>query len=195
MRWNDNWPDAFASHYFTVTPISKTERRVKNEHRRAVEQPILGGGNSSVGGGNSSEGGGNSLVVKCPPPNWKVGRSIHSHWVNCRGAPWARAFTSATGKKHNSGFGLSSIAVTKINKKKKQLHVMKMYNQGIGDVDVCDRMLSSYRPRLRSRMWWYRTYLAAAWIFLLWRLFAFTAMPITLRQCISNFEDRSQGIW
>jgi len=38
--------------------------------------------------------GGNSSVVKCPPPNWKVGCSIHIHWVNCRNAPWARAFTS-----------------------------------------------------------------------------------------------------
>jgi len=109
VRYNDNYPVTIASHYFTVTPISKTE----NEHRRAVEQA----------------------------------------------------------------------------------HVVKMYNQGMGGVDVCDRMLSSYRQRLRSRLWWYRTYLAAAWIFLLWRLFAFTAMPITLRQCISDFEERSQGIW
>ena len=38
-RWNDNCPVMIASHYFTVTPISKTERQVKNEHRRAVEQP------------------------------------------------------------------------------------------------------------------------------------------------------------
>jgi len=36
----------------------------------------------------------NSSVVKCLPPNWKVGCSIHSHWVNCRNAPWAKAFTS-----------------------------------------------------------------------------------------------------
>ena len=41
-------------------------------------------------------GGGNSSVVKCPPPNWKVGCSIHSHWVNFRSAPWARAFTSTS---------------------------------------------------------------------------------------------------
>ena len=35
-----------------------------------------------------------SSVAKCPPFNWKVACSIHSHWVNCRSAPWARAFTS-----------------------------------------------------------------------------------------------------
>jgi len=39
VRWNDNCPVTIASHYFAVTPISKAERRVKNEHRRAVEQP------------------------------------------------------------------------------------------------------------------------------------------------------------
>jgi len=38
--------------------------------------------------------GGNSSVEKCPPLNWKVGCLIHSHWVNCRSAPWARVFTS-----------------------------------------------------------------------------------------------------
>ena len=38
--------------------------------------------------------GGNSSVVKCLPLNWKVACSIHDHWVNCRSAPWARAFTS-----------------------------------------------------------------------------------------------------
>jgi len=37
--------------------------------------------------------GGNNSVVKCPPLNQKVGCSIH--WVTCRSAPWARAFTSA----------------------------------------------------------------------------------------------------
>jgi len=38
--------------------------------------------------------GGNSSVVKGAPLNWKVGCSLHSHCVNCRSAPWARAFTS-----------------------------------------------------------------------------------------------------
>jgi len=65
-----------ASHYFTVTSFSKTERPVKKEHRRAVEQP----------------------------------------------------------------------------------HVVKMYNQGMGYRDVCDRILSSYRPRLRSRKWWWNLF-------------------------------------
>ena len=37
---------------------------------------------------------GNSWVVECPSLSWKVGCSIHSHRVNCRSAPWARAFTS-----------------------------------------------------------------------------------------------------
>ena len=40
--------------------------------------------------------GSNSSVVMCPPPNWKVGCSIHNHWVNCCSAPWAIAFTSTT---------------------------------------------------------------------------------------------------
>jgi len=31
---------------------------------------------------------------KCPPLDRQVGCSIHGHWVNCRNAPWARAFTS-----------------------------------------------------------------------------------------------------
>jgi len=42
----------------------------------------------------SMDGGGSSLVVKCPPPNWKVGCSTYSHGVHCHSAPWARAFTS-----------------------------------------------------------------------------------------------------
>ena len=35
-----------------------------------------------------------------------------------------------------------------------QLFLIKMYNKGMGGVDVCDRLLSSYRPQLRSRKWW-----------------------------------------
>jgi len=37
MRWNDNCLVTSASHCFTVTPGSKTERLVKYEHTRAVE--------------------------------------------------------------------------------------------------------------------------------------------------------------
>ncbi|XP_040583523.2 piggyBac transposable element-derived protein 3-like, partial [Lepeophtheirus salmonis] len=28
-----------------------------------------------------------------------------------------------------------------------------MYNQGMGGVDICDRLLASSRPRLRSKKW------------------------------------------
>ena len=36
-----------------------------------------------------------------------------------------------------------------------QPFLIKMYNKGMGGVDVCNRLLSSYRPRLRSRKsWW-----------------------------------------
>jgi len=37
--------------------------------------------------------GGNSSVVNTPLLDWNVGCSIHTHWVNCRSAPWARANT------------------------------------------------------------------------------------------------------
>ena len=52
-------------------------------------------------------------VVECPLPNWKVGCSIHGHWVIRR--TWARAFTSTASAKsiikHYSGFGLPPIVV------------------------------------------------------------------------------------
>ena len=38
----------------------------------------------------------NSSVVKCPPLNWKVACSMHSHCVTRRSAHWARALTSTT---------------------------------------------------------------------------------------------------
>jgi len=33
---------------------------------------------------------------ECPPPNWKVGCSIHGHRMNRRSAPWLRALTSTS---------------------------------------------------------------------------------------------------
>jgi len=110
VRRNDNCPVTIASHYFTVTPVSKTERRVKDEHRRAVEQP----------------------------------------------------------------------------------HVVKMYNQGMRGMDIGDRMLSSYRPRMRSRKWWWNLFNNSLNIYVMAAV-AFTAMPITLRPLISNFAEKLQG--
>ena len=34
-----------------------------------------------------------SLVVECPPPNWKVGCLMHCHWMTYCSAPCVRAFT------------------------------------------------------------------------------------------------------
>ena len=49
--------------------------------------------------------------------------------------------------------------VKKENKKAvDQPHLIHMYNKGMGGVDVCDRMLSSYRPRLRSKKWWWNIF-------------------------------------
>ena len=39
-----------------------------------------------------------------------------------------------------------------------QSFLIKMYNKGMGGVDVCDRLLSSYRPRLCSRKWWWNLF-------------------------------------
>ena len=39
-----------------------------------------------------------------------------------------------------------------------QIFLIKMYNKGMGGVDVCDKLLSSYRPRLRSRKWWWNIF-------------------------------------
>ncbi|XP_042228896.1 piggyBac transposable element-derived protein 3-like [Homarus americanus] len=72
-RWNDNSIVTVASNYYGVSPMQKVNRWVKNEGRKAINQP----------------------------------------------------------------------------------HMIKMYNKGMGGVDVCDQMLSTYRPRLRSKKWWW----------------------------------------
>lgn len=37
----------------------------------------------------------------------------------------------------------------------KQPHVIRRYNEGMGGVDLLDRLLGSYRPELRCRKWWW----------------------------------------
>lgn len=39
-----------------------------------------------------------------------------------------------------------------------QPHLIKKYNEGMGGVDVMDRLLGSYRPRLRSKKWWWNLF-------------------------------------
>lgn len=39
-----------------------------------------------------------------------------------------------------------------------QPYLITMYNKGMGGVDVCDQMLSTYRPRLRSRKWYWNIF-------------------------------------
>ena len=39
-----------------------------------------------------------------------------------------------------------------------QPHAIRMYNKGMGGVDVCDRKLCTYRPRLRNRKWWWNIF-------------------------------------
>ena len=39
-----------------------------------------------------------------------------------------------------------------------QPFIIKMYNEGVGGLDVCDRLLSSYRPRLQSKKWWWNLF-------------------------------------
>jgi len=57
---------------------------------------------------------GDNWVQECTPLNWKVGCSIHGHWVNHRSTAWARAFTpNCPGKKQISDLGLPPIADTK----------------------------------------------------------------------------------
>lgn len=39
-----------------------------------------------------------------------------------------------------------------------QPYLLKKYNEGMGGVDLLDRMLSSYRPKLRSKKWWWNLF-------------------------------------
>ncbi|XP_066946080.1 piggyBac transposable element-derived protein 3-like [Macrobrachium rosenbergii] len=39
-----------------------------------------------------------------------------------------------------------------------QPYLISMYNKGMGGVDVCDKMLSTYRPRMRSKKWWWNIF-------------------------------------
>jgi len=40
-----------------------------------------------------------------------------------------------------------------------QPHIIHQYNIGMGGVDVMDRLLSSYRPMLRGKKWWWPLFL------------------------------------
>ncbi len=63
-----------------------------------------------------------------------------------------------------SNYGVNPIhqvqrRVKKENRKLVYLpHLIHMYNKGMGGVYVCVRMLSSYRPRLRSKKWWWNIF-------------------------------------
>ena len=46
----------------------------------------------------------------------------------------------------------------KVKKSITQPYLITMYNKGMGGVDVCDQMLSTYRPRLRSKKWWWNIF-------------------------------------
>ena len=76
VKWQDNCVVTDASNYYGVNPIQVTERYVKNETRKSVNQPYL----------------------------------------------------------------------------------IKMYNTGMGGIDICDKLLASYRPRLRSKKWWWNLF-------------------------------------
>jgi hypothetical protein len=41
------------------------------------------------------------------------------------------------------------------------LNIIRSYNKGMGGVDVLDRLLSSYRPQLRSKRWWWNHFVSA----------------------------------
>ena len=48
--------------------------------------------------------------------------------------------------------GNSNVAVT-------QPHIVKRYNEGMGGVDLMDRLLSSYRPLVRGKKWWWSLFI------------------------------------
>lgn len=39
-----------------------------------------------------------------------------------------------------------------------QPNLIRQYNYGMGSVDVLDKMLSSYRPQLRTKIWWWNLF-------------------------------------
>jgi DNA excision repair protein ERCC-6 len=39
-----------------------------------------------------------------------------------------------------------------------QPHLIKRYNEGMGGVDLLDRLLGTYRPQLRSKKWWWNLF-------------------------------------
>src|ERR1700761_5289936 len=36
-----------------------------------------------------------------------------------------------------------------------QPQLLRRYNEGMGGVDLMDRLLASYRPRIRGKKWWW----------------------------------------
>lgn len=61
--------------------------------------------------------------------------------------------------------GNANVAVT-------QPHVVRRYNEGMGGVDLMDRLLGSYRPMIRGKKWWWPLFINVlnASIVAAWRL-------------------------
>ena len=61
-------------------------------------------------------------------------------------------------------FGISPVqkAERTVERERKRLidqpFIIKVYNEGMDGLDVSDRLLSSYRPRLRSKKWWWNLF-------------------------------------
>ena len=74
-----------------------------------------------------------SSVAKCPPLNWKVGCSIHGHWVNFRSTPCARVFTqNRPGRGQISGFALPPLtAVTNTSNERKKFFSFVLFTRSI----------------------------------------------------------------